>query len=506
MRIMADSKPSKTEEHQVHELSDAVEKSKDFDIPEDLANELTQQDYEFLQIEQIPQRWYQWFAKSDSKAEKKLIIKLDLLILIYLFLSSFVKTLDSSAVSYAYVSGMKEDLKMFGNQLTYQNSCYMAGFIVGQIPLTMLATKFPIHLYLPIMDSIWAVFTFVIFKITNYHQLYALRFVIGLLGSFFFPTANYILGSWYTKNELAKRSALFFCASQVGGMSAGYIQASAYKHLNGLHGLKGWQWLYVLAFIITIPISLYGIFTLPGLPENCHSNLLTKEELKLARLRMIREGRSSKDSFNLQTITNILKGWRFWVLVIFAIFFSQADGISSNSGLPIWLKAKNYSVYQVNTITTVIPAITIFFSLLNGIIVDSWRDSHPYIIAYVAVLNLVSGILLTVWDISKGGIMFAFFLSGTANSIAAVLYSWANIICSENSQERALTLSTMNTLGNTFSVWVPLFVWKTVDAPRYLKGYAYNIGLDSMMLILLVPLTYLYRRSQKQKELELDSE
>ncbi|CCH41484.1 Vitamin H transporter [Wickerhamomyces ciferrii] len=472
-------------------------------IPEDLVNELTEEDYEFLKIKQVPQRWYQWFAITDTKAERKLIIKLDLLILVYLFLSSFVKTLDTSAVSYAYVSGMKEDLGMYGNQLTYQNSCFMAGFIVGQIPLTMLGTKLPIHLYLPIMDSIWSIFTLALFKITNYHQLYALRFCIGLFGSFFFPFCQYILGSWYTENELTKRSALYFCASQVGGMAAGYIQAGAYKHLSGLHGLEGWRWLYILAFIITLPISLYGVLTLPGLPDKIHNNrLLTPNEIKLARLRMIREGRSSKDRFSISVILQIIKGWRFWILVVFAIFFSQADGISSQNGLPIWLKAENYSVYQVNTITTVIPAVTIFFSLLNGIIVDSWKDSHPYIIAYVAIFNLLSGILLTIWKIPKNAIMFAFFLSGTADSIAAVLYSWANIICSNNSQERALTLSTMNTLGNTFGVWVPLFVWKTSDAPRYLKGYAYNIGLDSMMLILLVPLTILYRRNKEHTKID----
>jgi hypothetical protein len=107
----------------------------------------------------IPQAWYQWFAKTDSTAERRLLVKLDLLILIYVFLSSFVKTLDSSAVSYSYVSGMKEALGMYGNQMTYQSSCYMAGFIFGQITLTIIATKFPIHIYLPLIDTIWAVFT-----------------------------------------------------------------------------------------------------------------------------------------------------------------------------------------------------------------------------------------------------------------------------------------------------------------------------------------------------------
>ncbi|CUM66646.1 uncharacterized protein PRCAT00004321001 [Priceomyces carsonii] len=472
-----------------------------FDIPEDLKDNLTEEDIEFLNIKVIPQPWYKWFSPTDTAKEKRLVLKLDLLILVYLFLSSFVKTLDSSAVSYAYVSGMKEDLGMYGNELTYQSSCYMAGFIVGQIPLTMLATIIPVNYYLPAMDIVWALFTLFIFKIENYRQLYALRFCIGLLSSFFFPTVQFILGSWYKKSEIVIRSAIYFVASQAGSMATGYIQTAAYSHLSGKAGLKGWQWLYVLAFIIAVPISAYGFFTIPGLPEKINrKSLLTDDELKLARLRMIREGRRTNDKLTISVIRKTLKGWRFWILVVFAIFFSQADGISSNNGLPLWLKASNYSVSKINTITTVIPAVTIFFSLLNGIVVDSWEDSHPFVISYVAVLNLIAGILLVIWNISKGGIMLAFFLSGTADSIAAVLYSWANLICSENSQERALTLSTMNTLGNTFSVWVPLFVWKTVDAPEYKKGYGYNIALDATMLILLVPLTYLYKKSQKKEK------
>ncbi|KAH3687612.1 hypothetical protein WICPIJ_001422 [Wickerhamomyces pijperi] len=474
-----------------------------FQVPEDLIPELTQQDVDFLKINVKRQRIYQWFSSTDTPAEKKLMIKLDLLILVYLVLNAFVKTLDSAAVSYAYASGMKEALHMDGNQLTYQSSCYMAGFIFGQIPLTMLATRLPLHIFLPVMDFIWGIFTLSLFRIHNYNQLYIIRFFSGLVSSFMFPASNYILGSWYTKNNLTLRSAIYFCAYQLGGMVAGYIQAGAYKHLNGLHGIEGWQWLYILAFIITAPIALYGYWTLPGYPDNCTNNyFLSKDDIKLARLRMIREGRTSGAKFNKTNILNALKGWRFWMLVVFAIFFSQADGISSNNGLLLWLEKENYSNYQVNTITTVIPAVTIFFSLVNAVLDDHFKNAHPWIIGYVAALNLLASILLTVWDIKKGGIMFAFFLSGTADSIAAVLYSWANIICSGNSQERALTLSTMNTLGNTFSVWVPLFVWKTLDAPRYLKGYAYNIALDAMMIILLFPLTYLYKREQNLKELD----
>lgn len=138
-------------------------------------------------------------------------------------------------------------------------------------------------------------------------------------------------------------------------------------------------------------------------------------------------------------------------------------------------------------------------AIINGIIVDTWQNSYTYAIAVTTLLNLTASIILTVWgSVSNGGLLFAFFLTNVADGIAPVLYSWANIICSNNSQERALTLSTMNTLGNTFSVWVPIFVWRIEDAPRYLKGYAYNIGLCGMMLIMLILLTYLWTKDQRR--------
>lgn len=463
-----------------------------------LQNEFTPEEVEYLRTPPTPHKWYQWFSDSDTPTERALITKLDLLIWLYLFLLSFVKSIDSNAISYAYVSGMKEDLRMDGNQLTYQGSVYMSGFIAFQIPLTMLGTYFPLYIYLPILDSVWSVFTLGMFKITNYHQLYALRFCVGAFGSFFFPFANYVMGCYYTKAEITKRAALYFCASQAGSMASGYVMAGAHAHLNGRDGIEGWRWLFILAFVITIPVCLYGIVALKGfLPNGTNLRFLTKAQNRLADLRMLREGRATNDKLTWTTVRKTVWGWKFPMLVFFAIFFSQADGISSNSGLPLWLKANNYSVGKINTITTIIPAVTIVSSLVNGVIADAWQLAHPYLIAVTAVINLVAGIILVVWKVSKAGILTAFFFSGTADGIAAVLYSWANIICSDNSQERALTLSTMNTLGNTFSVWVPLFVWKTVDAPRYLKGYAYNVALDVMMLLMLVPLTYLYRRQKR---------
>jgi hypothetical protein len=91
------------------------------------------------------QKWYQWYSPTDTPAERRLIRKLDALIVVFCFLAYWVKVLDSSALrcvycevwsvsavlkthgtcSTAYVSGMKESLGLYGNELNYLGTVYM---------------------------------------------------------------------------------------------------------------------------------------------------------------------------------------------------------------------------------------------------------------------------------------------------------------------------------------------------------------------------------------------
>jgi hypothetical protein len=70
------------------------------------------------------QKVWQYFSADDTPAERRLILKLDGLIIVFLFLAYWAKVLDQSATSTAYVSGMKEDLSLYGNELNYLNTVF----------------------------------------------------------------------------------------------------------------------------------------------------------------------------------------------------------------------------------------------------------------------------------------------------------------------------------------------------------------------------------------------
>lgn len=59
-------------------------------------------------------------------------------------------------------------------------------------------------------------------------------------------------GSWYRKDELARRSCIFHTSSGIGTMISGYLMAGVVS-LDGTNGFKGWQW-YVCLVLTSAPV------------------------------------------------------------------------------------------------------------------------------------------------------------------------------------------------------------------------------------------------------------
>jgi len=49
--------------------------------------------------------------------------------------------------------------------------------------------------------------------------------------------------------------------------------------------------------------------------------------------------------------------------------------------------------------------------------------------------------------------------------------SWAHEICTQDNEERAIVVASMNEFAYVIQAWLPLIVWQQIDAPEYRKGY-----------------------------------
>lgn len=97
------------------------------------------------------------------------------------------------------------------------------------------------------MIIVWSLFTIANAAGRTPQDLMIIRFFQGYFESCIFAGTQYILGSWYTKRELGKRTGLFTASGLAGGMFGGFLQTGIYDSMNGLHGLPGWRWLYIVS-------------------------------------------------------------------------------------------------------------------------------------------------------------------------------------------------------------------------------------------------------------------
>lgn len=83
-----------------------------------------------------PKTWksYLWDTLDKPPKEKKFLFKLDAIILTFASLGYFIKNLDQININNAYVTGMKEDMNMYGNELNIMQTMWTIGYVIGEIP------------------------------------------------------------------------------------------------------------------------------------------------------------------------------------------------------------------------------------------------------------------------------------------------------------------------------------------------------------------------------------
>lgn len=91
-------------------------------------------------IQPKPKRTWQsyvWDSLDKSPEERRFLFKLDAAVLTFASLGYFIKYLDQININNAFVSGMKEDLSLYQNQLNYMQTCWTVGYVIGEIPVSL---------------------------------------------------------------------------------------------------------------------------------------------------------------------------------------------------------------------------------------------------------------------------------------------------------------------------------------------------------------------------------
>ncbi|TRM66856.1 major facilitator superfamily domain-containing protein [Schizophyllum amplum] len=456
-------------------------------------------------------RVWVWGEYKATEKEERLLRKIDVGILTFACISYFVARLDNSNLANAYVSGMKEDLNMSTEAYSQMTSIYQAGYSVGQVPCNLAILYFPPRYYMSFLLFMLAVFSLSCAFVQNVQSVSALRFLVGFAESGMFCSVNYILGSWYGPNELARRAAIYTGSGFVGSIISGVIQDAINHSLNGTLGRPGWRWLFIIDAILTFPIALLGVLTFPDTPTKTKAFYLNEEERELARTRLPPR---DKVVWSRSAVIGAFKSWQLYVFTIFFTNFGLMETFNFNSLAPLWFKSypESFSLSNANQYPNGVYAVAIVAVAIMSAVSDNTRNRWaPSVVIGLACI-VFSIIFLIYPEDNKPALMAAIYVHGIVFAGQSINYTWANEATKFNPILRTITLAVMNLAAYIFLIWYGIVVVNSAYAPRFYKCAVGTLVLSILSFFFLPLIMYLTKRDPNlqedgaQSDSELDTE
>ncbi|RMJ14422.1 hypothetical protein CDV36_005948 [Fusarium kuroshium] len=447
----------------------------------------------------VPRKqWWkiQWYADDDTPEERKFLIKLDLIVVPYAILAYWVKYIDQANLNNAYVAGMKEDLNFYGNELVQLQTMYTVGAVVGMLPFMFLFTYIPMYWTIPFMDIMWGVFTLLQYRTHSFAEAAAYRFMVGFFEAAFFPAMHYVFGSWYRGHEIARRGGLFYVGLNLGTLTAGLVASGASHRLEGVNGLAGWRWMYIICALITFPIGILGYFLLPGTIDQPNRWILNDKDIEIAKRRLESNGHVTHGTFKIGHLKKIFLSPQFWTVILVDVVFWNAGIHKSTGSFLLWIKSLNrYSPAKVNELGTIAPALGILYNLIACFASDLILGP-AWAMTMASTINAIGLTILVVWNVPEAAKWFAFATMYWSSALSSVFHGWVNTLLRDSPEERSFTLVLITIIAQSSTAWTPLLTFPTVEAPRYPKGFSFCLGCA----LALIASTHVLNQYIKRKE------
>ncbi|GAA0991197.1 MFS transporter [Subtercola frigoramans] len=265
----------------------------------------------------------------QSAVEKSTVRKVAFRVVPFVALMFFINYLDRTAVGFAAPNGMNADLGLTAAQFGFASGVFFIGYILLEVPSNVALVRFGARRWLSRIMVSWGIVAALFTWVQNFEQLAILRFLLGVAEAGFFPGAILFLSLWVPSQHRSKILALFYLAQPlttvIGAPLAGLLLQS-----NGVFGLEGWRFMYLVVAIPAIVVGIIAWFYLTSpkdakwLTEPERTWLLTSlDDENAAKIKA--EAKKAKAGAKKASTFSALKMGRVWMLAF--IYFGFIYGL-----------------------------------------------------------------------------------------------------------------------------------------------------------------------------------
>lgn len=204
---------------------------------------------------------------------------------------------------------------------------FFIGYFIFEVPSNLILHRVGARIWIGRIMISWGLVSALFMFTKTPAMFYGLRFALGVAEAGFFPGVVLYLTYWYPAERRARMMALFMAAIPIAGICGGPLSGWIMQSADGLHGWRGWQWLFLLE---ALPAIVIGIAALIYLDNGVRSaGWLSEGEKALV------EGALARDRAHLvahRSLAAVFADRRLWRMC--GIYFCCVMG---QYGLTFWM-------------------------------------------------------------------------------------------------------------------------------------------------------------------------
>lgn len=191
-----------------------------------------------------------------------------------LALAYMVAFMDRSNISFAAAT-MNADLGFSATIYGIGGGLFFASYALFEVPSNIILARVGARRWIARIMITWGLIAAGMMFVRTPWQFYSMRFLLGIAEAGFFPGVIFYLSQWFPKEARGRAISRFYISGPLTRVVLGTASVWLLA-LDGLHGLAGWQWLFLVQGLPAVLVGLLVLWLLPGSPETV--GWLTPEE------------------------------------------------------------------------------------------------------------------------------------------------------------------------------------------------------------------------------------
>ncbi len=322
--------------------------------------------------------------------ELRLIRRITLKLIPFLILLYLIAYVDRSAVGFAKLH-MGADIGLGDAAYGLGAGLFFIGYFLLEIPSNLMLDRFGARRWFARIMVTWGAITIGMAFVQGPNSFYVMRFLLGAAEAGFFPGVLYYITQWFPIRHRGKILGLFILSQPIAMMITGPVSGGLLG-MDGILGLHGWQWLFIVigtpAILLTWPVLRY----LPDGPQQVKWMDQSEKDWLTGELK-----KKDLEVYGQTRHGNPLHALKDKRVLLLALFYLPVT--LSIYGLGLWLPTLIKQFGGTDLVTGFVSSVPYIFGIIGLLIIPRSSDRLNDRYGHLAVLYVLGaiGLFLSAW-------------------------------------------------------------------------------------------------------------